>query len=118
MNITNVRCRWRIGNEFGRKTVGGFTKRFRGVRSKERVNESVGERISKCAIEFNGDISYIYIVRGRDALLVYIYPTRSTKRKQKKRERERESMTFSQFLSLAQYSRQKFSFLPLEEKYY
>lgn len=73
MNIINVCCWWRIGNEFGWKIVGGFMKWFRGVCLKERVNESVGERISKCVIEFNGDILYIYIVRGRDVFLVYIY---------------------------------------------
>lgn len=87
MNITNVRCRWRIGNEFGRKTVCGFTKRFRGVRSKERVNESVGERISECAIEFNGDI-YIYIVRGRRTLSLYLPYTLDEKKTEEKRERK------------------------------
>ena len=66
------------------KPVGGFTMRFRGVRSKERVNKSVGERISECAIEFNGDI---YIVRGRDALLVYY--TLDEKKTEEKRERKR-----------------------------
>lgn len=66
------------------KTVGGFTKRFRGVRSKERVNDSVGERISECAIEFNGDI---YIVRGRRTL-PYTLAEKKTEEKRKK-ERER-----------------------------
>lgn len=73
-NVTNIRCRWRIGNEFGRKTVGDFTKRLEAYVQRTE-NESVGERIVLLNL-----------------MVIYIPYTLDENKTEEKRERERKRM--------------------------